>query len=238
MSAKDLCFYLLAISAFNHKEKKLVLLSSHRADLEKAVDLYDIFNLLVTEYASFLNYNIFQLIEDKYQLNKGQEDLKYPEHLVAYINRHKVSEFIEINPFLQKFTKTSKQLVLKFDIESTCRLSNFLNLKKAVANILGLKSSALRLLSIAEGCVVVTFLLPAFIAEDIFTGENPLTQHQKQEFRTLAVLWLESNNCRIVFGETTRYVYCHSRPWPDLNYYHYGCVLIRIVKIPWVELSV
>ena len=203
MSAKDLCFYLLTISAFNHKEKKLMLLSSHRADLEKAADLYDILGLLSKEYASFLNYNIFQIIVGKYQLNEGQEELKYPEHLAAYINRHKVSEFIEINPFLQKFTKTSKKLVLKFDIESTCRLSKFLDLKKAVANILHLKPSALRLLSITEGCLVATFLLPAFIAKDVFPRDNPLTQHQMQEFRALSVRWLESNNCKIIFTGTT-----------------------------------
>ena len=216
VSAKDLCLYLLTISAFNHKEKKLMLLSSHRDDLENAADICDIIRLLTVEYASFLNYDIFQLIENKFTLNEGQEDLKYPEHLADYINRHKVSEFMEINPFLYKFTKTSKKLVLKFDIESTSRLSKLVNFKKAIADILDLKSSALQLLSVTDGCVVATFLLPAFIAEATFTGENPLTQHQMQAFRALPVLWLESNKCKIMFSETTtiRYYYTYYSELP------------------------
>ena len=96
--AKDLVFYLLTLSAFNHSEQKKVLLLSHEAELEKADDLIDVFKIIMREYASFMNYEIFQCIVKKYNLDNGKEVFKYPEHLEAYVNRLKIIEFANNNP--------------------------------------------------------------------------------------------------------------------------------------------
>lgn len=79
VTPKDLCANLMNFSAFNHggTEQKRMLLSTHEAELEKAVDLYDVFNLISKVYASFLNYDVFQFIVDAYQIDHGQEELKY-----------------------------------------------------------------------------------------------------------------------------------------------------------------
>lgn len=87
VTARDLCSDLMSLSAFNHTALKRMLLSSHQTELERAADLNAIFNLLLKEYASFLNYEIFQLMVDQYKIDDDREELKYPDHLEAYINR-------------------------------------------------------------------------------------------------------------------------------------------------------
>ena len=129
---------------------------------------------------------------DKYKIDDGQEELKYPEYLKAYINKHKISEFVTINPLLKKFT-ASTDLILKIDIESTSELGRIKNLKSAVADILGLKSAAIRLLDIKDGCVVVTFLIPTPLAEVIFNRETIFTEEQLAKLQALDILWLRCN---------------------------------------------
>ena len=130
---------------------------------------------------------------EKYRIDNGQEELKYAEHLEAYIKRIKISEFIEINPQLKSLTKSNK-IILKIDIESTSEVFQIKTLKSAVADILGIKSAALRLLDIHEGCVVATFMIPSLLAEAIFKKSSVLTEEQLQKFRGLPVLKLQYND--------------------------------------------
>lgn len=203
ISAKELSSDLLMMSAIDvtDVEKKCMLLSAHRAELERAVDLFDIFNLLTTECASFLNFNIFQFMVDSYKLDPGQEELSYPEHLKAYINKLKIEEFSKINPLLKSFCDPSNEvsLVLKIDIQSTSRLAKLTDIQTAIAKILNLSSAVLRLVNIEEGCVVVTFLLPAHVAELVFNKHTLFGEEQVKMFQVLKVLSLEGNGCKFEF---------------------------------------
>lgn len=202
--AKDLCAELLTISAFNHTEQNRMLLSAHKAELEKAVDLNDVFSVLVTEYASFLNYDVFECILEKYQdIRAGQEVLNYPEYLNAYVMKHKISEFIRINPLLKDFNSASKEFVLKMDILSTSRLAKVINLKNTIAKILGVNSASLQILDIKEGCVLVTFLIPTPVAQLVFNECTLLSSEQEKQFQASHVLWLECNGCRFDFASNT-----------------------------------
>ena len=197
--------FLLNLPALGGKgSQKLTLLSGLRDQLEKAISVDKIFNILSTEYASFLDYDIFECIIEEYDIDENRPKMKYPEHLKAFINQHKLVEFMEINPLLKDFRDSSKDLVLKIDIESTCTLARLKDLTKTFASIMGLKKSALRILDVEEGCVIVTLLIPAHIASFIFTGEK-FTSKQKEEFQSNSVLWLKCNSIKYEFfsGEQT-----------------------------------
>lgn len=155
--------------------------------------IHKIFNLLLLEYASFFNYDIFQSILEKYYDLEDQEKFQYKKHFKFYIDTHTVSNFIAINPRLEKFTDVSQsdKITLKFDIKLTDKISKVFDCKGAVASILGIPTSALRLLSIEEGCVIVTFLIPESIANGIITTEKKFTTEEVEEFRTLSILWLK-----------------------------------------------
>ena len=193
ISAGDLCAYLLALPAFDSSKLKLSLLSDIRDDLEKATTINGIFNVLNSNYATFINYEIFKCMADDYDLDQFQEKMKYPEHLDAYIKMHKLSEFEDINPMLRKLESGSKKMILKFDIEMTCALAKIKDLTTAVAKLLGLRPSALRLLHIEEGCVLMTSLIPALAADLLFGTDKVFTEEQVAEFQALSILWLKCN---------------------------------------------
>ena len=199
---EDLCSYLLSLSASSKSSKgqKLSLLSDKKSELEKKTTITDIFNFLTTECAFFLNYDIFQKIITKYKITEDREELKYCDHLKAFIEKHKISEFVKINPLL-KHTSGSEKLILKCDIESTCNLAKVDELKKLVAKVLDLNPSTLQIFDIEDGCVVVTFLIPASVVDSVFTPKAVFTSQQEDELRTASVLWLECNGYRFEFGK-------------------------------------
>ena len=205
VTVKNLSFYLLTLPAFDctcdidDEDEDFKLMSQRKEEVEGAGDITDIIKIINSEYASFLEYDIFQGIVEEYKLDQNLEPLQYPEHLKAYIQMHKLSEFVERNPALEKYS-SAKELILKFDIKlSACKLATLLDLKNSIASILGLKPSALRLLTVREGCLVVKFLIPEFIAKKIFTEDKRFTLKEAQDFQHLSLLWLKCGNFEFPF---------------------------------------
>ena len=198
ISAERLSAYLLNLCAFkNSREEKM--LHDMKIEIEKAGSVVNIFNLLSLKYASFLDYEIFQSILQHYGRNETQEDLNYPTHLEAYIKKHKIREFVEINPKLAKLNDSSKEIYIKFDIKRTNNLDTIKKLREAIANILDIDVATLRLLSIKEGCVLVTFLIPTTVAHIIFSSNTVLSTEQEMKFRAASVLWCECNSYKFDF---------------------------------------
>ena len=195
VSVKILRVYLLSLTALDcnkvvEDEQQFNLLSSVKDGLLQADTIEKIFLVLI-EYSSFLNYHIFKKIQVKFCIKA----LDYPESLKAYINKHKVSEFVTVNPKLLKLTGDASEIILKFDIPVVSKIVKVLDLKRSIAKILGLEPSTLRLLSIKEGCVEATFLIPSDVAEYIFSKK--LTPWQIEQFQALPVTWLKCDDCQI-----------------------------------------
>ena len=138
VSPREFYSYLMSLMASSKTSKgqKLALLSHKETELKQQSTIIDIFDFLKTRCASFLNYDVFQKIMEKYQIKEDQDDLKYHDHLKAYIYKHKISE------------SDSEKLILKYDVETTCRLANVFELKKVLARILNLNPSTLHLYDI------------------------------------------------------------------------------------------
>ena len=197
ISADDLCAYLLSLPALKSGEsdQQVMLLSEISDKLERATTVNGIFNVLNRNYATFLNYEIFLNIAEEYEVDPDHEKMKYPEYLDDYMRMHKLSEFEEIDPLLKNVKCGSNDImVLKFDIAMTCSLAKLQDYTLNIADILGLKPSALRLLSIEEGCVVVTLLISASVADFIFNRNKTFTTVEKKRFQALSVLWLKCND--------------------------------------------
>ena len=202
IATHDLCSYLMNLRAFKsgHCKHKPVLLSGIRNELEKAETIDHIFKTL-SKCTSFLNFEIFQSIVDEYDIDKSQEKLNYPQYLREYVNKHKLSEFASINPLLEKVDDGSKEVKLKMDIDHTCSLAELDDLRKPIANILGIKKSALRIVNIQEGCVLVTLLIPAPVADAIFTSDEIFSAQDVCNFQALSVISLECNGYKYNFKD-------------------------------------
>ena len=201
ISPKALRSYLISVSAFSSScsGQRIALMSDKKHELEKAETITDIFIFLTTECASFLNYSIFQDIVEKYNIVEDRKELKYCEHLKAYIEKHTISEFVEINPLLKPMLAT-KKLTLKYNVDQTCKLAKVEELKHSIAEILKLNPSALHIVDIEDGCIVVTFLMPASVADAIFTPGTVFTSRQEDMFQSALVVWLECNGYTFHFG--------------------------------------
>ena len=193
VSAEDLSAYLLGLPALKSGDcdQQVMLLSEISDKLEKATTVNGIFNVLNRNYATFLNYEIFLNIAEEYEVDPDHEKMKYPEYLDDYVKMHKLSEFEEINPMLKKIECGTIEMILKFDIEMTCSLAKLQEYTLNIAEILGLRPSALRLLSIEEGCVVVTMVISASLAEFVFGGGKVFTREDVKQFQAISVMWLK-----------------------------------------------
>jgi hypothetical protein len=196
---------LTGISAFSHSERQDVLLPN--SIFKEASDISDIFILLIEKFSSFLNYDIFETLQQKYVKDEGQEALKYPEHLKVYVEKHKIAEFVEIKGGLKGVsgpsTDTSEKMTLKIDIDVTCRLAKLKDLESALASILKASPLGLQLLDIEKGCVVVTFLVLNSIVNVIFNGDKDkiLSPKQVKEFQAQSIRWLKCKEYVWDFGE-------------------------------------
>ena len=163
-------------------------------DFNDAKTVEDLFSLLRGK-TSFLDYRVYESLRQKF-LHKEKKDklLQYSQRLVDYVNKHRISEFLQINPGLKEHTSGSK-LTLKFGgIEETDRLAKVLDAQQALANALSMQTSGLRLFDIKRGCVVVTFLVPHHIASTLFPHGLVFTQEQMAQLRILFVKWITFND--------------------------------------------
>lgn len=200
VTAKELSVHLLFLPAFNpHIEKKCMLLLDVRDALKKAATVDDIF-IALSDICSFLDCAIFQSIAEEYDIDQSQEQFWYPDCLKVYMESHKISEFVMVNPLLKKLVDSSSQLFLKFDIQATCTLADLDKLKLTVANLLGLEAAALRLLDINEGCVIATYLISPSIAGIVFTSDKQFTAMEKEQFLATSVQWLKYGERTFSFG--------------------------------------
>lgn len=211
ISTEQLSSYLINLPAFTDNRKKPQLLSDIRSEFQKEQSIAGIFSLLSSKYSCFIDYDIFETILKKYgphETHETREALSYPEDLEAYLKKQQIKDFVKIhpdlaNPKLEKFIcdGTLKKLHIKLSVEQTQNLHTISEVTEAVANILGLRASALQLHGIKEGCVLVTLLISASIADSIFASEVALTSRQIQDFQAASVLWLECKNYSYDFSK-------------------------------------
>ena len=186
--------YLLSLPASTntYKGQKLTLLSNKKIELLSTKTIVEIFSFLTTECASFLNCDIFETILENYKISVDQEELKYCDHLKAYVEKCTITEFVKVTPPL-KLKSGYKELTLKYEIANVSNIGKVDELKKLVAKLLDLSPLVLHIVHIIDGCVVVTFFLAASVAEVIFTPDRVFTPQQEGEFRAASVLWLKCN---------------------------------------------
>ena len=138
---------MLRTIASKHKDEQK---NKHaQLKLGNAKSLYEICDIIARYYSSFLDYDIFQEIVDKFNLGKHVE-LEYSKHLEAYIKKHHISEFVAINPSLKKTANTSKELVLILDTEAMSKHGKVTDVKYSIARILDQNSSTIRFMDIDE----------------------------------------------------------------------------------------
>ena len=198
-----LCEFLVG---FAGGDTRVALISCEKvAELDKAKSIGKIFRFLKIECASFLSYDIFEHIMDRFGIDRNDKDysekvkgdLDYPKKLKEYVEKHNIEQFIERKPVLAEYGQIDDKvkLIMVFDIDLLSKVDKLLNIVKAIAKIIDDKlPSNLLIYGIKGGCVEVTVLIPKELAECIFTSDKAFSDHQKEELQRLLVRRLECNS--------------------------------------------
>ena len=119
------------VKQINLSKIKHFLQHQLNSDLERANSLDDIFELLRRRDKTsfhFLNYHIYESLRKKFIPEEKDESFNYPDYLKAYANKHRLSEFLEINPKLEEINASNNILHIKFDIKASGKLGKVLEL--------------------------------------------------------------------------------------------------------------
>ena len=226
IEVKALQTFLLGVSSFNSKcyDHKLSLLDSKKAKLEKANSICEIFGILKTECCTFLDFHIFEHLLSVFEI---EANFEYPQELKKYLEKHRISEFIELKSSLNDISEDKDKLIIVLDIPETGKLIDVTNIKKNIAKILGLNPSALYIYDIKKKCVMVIMLLTKAVAEFIFIGPDIFSQNQKEQFRQLSIQSLECNGYKFNF---THKIGKHNVLCVDVCEIHEQGVEIRLIS--------
>ena len=163
------------------------LLDEHREEIKNAESISAIFNIL-SAYWNYLNYEILEYTVELYGTNADTARLKsYNEELHNFCQRR----LFEL-PLPESGTGSGNARQEKFDVKLNVRegvtCKELLRIRRRIAKILRVNPAALIIDRVDAGCVQLTFLIPKFVAQEIF----PLSDDQTSALsKDVAVIRLE-----------------------------------------------
>ena len=184
--------HILALGAYDPapEERDRSLLDEHRQEIKGAESISAIF-IILSPYWSYLNYEILEYIIEHYGTSEDTEQLRsYKEKLTDFCKR-RIFELpmpVRDNGTENILSPKQKKLIVKLDVREDISCGQFNRIKVMIAKILLVRPATLQISSIAAGCVQLTFLIPKFVAQEIF----PLSNEQKSALsKDVSVIRLE-----------------------------------------------
>ena len=130
---------------------------------------------LITPYVSFFNYDIIESILEEYGDSEDKEKFKvYLEKFEVFCKRRAT----EVPSVLDGEDSTTTHLRVKVedDFQHMYTVKAVRSFRAKLCTILGVTEPCLRLVSIENGCILLTFILPTFILPHVF----PLADGQEK----------------------------------------------------------
>ena len=215
--------HILALGAYDPapEERDRSLLDEHRQEIKGAKSIPEIF-IILSAYWNYLNYEILEYIIEHYGTSDDTERLRdYDEKLHNFCKRRifEVPMPVRGNGTENKSSPKQEQLNVKLDVREDIPAEQFNRIKGKIAKILHVRPATLQICSIAKGCVQLIFLIPKFVAQELF----PLSCEQTSALsKDVSVIRLECGDytfevcynpvCSatrgLVFILYTLYLYC------------------------------
>ena len=186
ITPKQLSTVLMNLSAFHVQkdDKTISLLADNLDNIRKADEVDDVFYIL-RPYGSFFDCHVIRhIVDSSLCTDEDREELqKYEKELATYCQRS-VFECPHIenkDPMFHSFVMKVDDSVLKSSVMKA--IDAF---RVEVAEACGLEGHTLRLCTVEEGCLQLTFQIPPCVVDSVF----PLTHEQKVALKGLGVLKL------------------------------------------------
>ena len=183
---------ILALGAYEPapKDRDRSLLDEHREEIKHAKSISEVF-ITLTPYWNYLNYELLEYIIELYGTSDDNERLKsYKEELYKFCKRRIFELTLSESGSGTDSALSPKQekFIVKFNVRKDITYEATLQMKGRIAEILHVNLAALIIVHVDTGCVQLTFLIPKFIAQEIF----PLSDDQASALsRDVAVIRLE-----------------------------------------------
>ena len=164
--------HILALGAYDPapEERDRSLLDEHRQEIRGAKSISEIF-IILSAYWNYLNCEVLEYIIEGYGTSDDIERLrKYNEKLHNFCKR-RIFELpmpVRGNGTENKLSPKQEKLPVKLDVREDIPSERFNQIKGKIAKILHVRPATLQIYSIAKGCVQLTFLIPKFVAQEIF----------------------------------------------------------------------
>ena len=171
----DFAGSILALGAYDPAPggRDPALLDEHSEEIKSAGSISEIFNILST-YWNYLNYEILEDIIELHGTSEDAERLKnYSKELVKFCKRRS----FELPPDSgngNTLSPKQERFRVKLNFRKDTTYEQLLQIRGRIAKILKIRLAALVLSHVEEGCVQLSFLIPKFVAQEIF----PLSQEQ------------------------------------------------------------
>lgn len=191
VTAMELTEKLMDLKGYIPLEKKdghtQPLLQDRFPDMNKATTTDQVFRIL-SDYSSFFNHDIIEFVVDEVGTDDDMENLKkYQDDFMEYCKR---------SVFECPFSVCSKRLpnfvdlVMKVDSPSMIApysMQAVQLFQAQVARLLHITKHTLKLCSVEEGCLKLSFQIPRFLSTIIF----PLNTDQRQGLTDLGIISLD-----------------------------------------------
>ena len=173
---------ILALGAYDPapEVRNPSLLDEHREEIERAESISKIFNIL-SAYWNYITYEILEYIIKLYGTPDDEERLtNYNKELQKFCER-RIFELPECGTGNgNALSPKQKKFNVKLNVRESIPFKELLRIRRKIAKVLHVNSAVLIIDCIYAGCVQLTFLIPKFLAQEIF----PLSDEQTSALAT------------------------------------------------------
>ena len=176
--ARNFAGSILALGAYEPapEVRDQSLLDEHREEIKRATTVSEIF-IILCAYWNYLSYEVLEYIIEHYGTNDDTERLtRYNEELRRFCER-RIFELplpVSGNGAGNALSPRQEKFVVKLNVREDSASKELRQIKGRIARILRVKLATLIIHSVDLGCVQLTFLIPKFVAQEIF----PLSKQQ------------------------------------------------------------
>ena len=151
------------------------LLDEHREEIIRAESISTIF-IILSAYWNYLTYEILEYIIELYGADDDKKRLKsYDEELQNFCQRRIFELPLLSNGPGNALRPRQNKFSVKLSVREDVPLRELLRIRIRIAKLLCVNVAALSIDSANPGCVQLTFLIPKFIAQEIFPLSNEQT---------------------------------------------------------------
>ena len=175
---QDFAGSILALGAYEPapEVRDRSLLDEHSEEINRATTIAKIFNILCA-YWNYLSYEVLEYIIKHCGTSDDTERLKsYDEELYKFCERRifELPLFESDSGAGNALNPRQEKFVVKLNVREDVTCEEVRRIKGRIARILHVKLATLIIRSVDPGCVQLTFLIPKFVAQEIF----PLSKKQ------------------------------------------------------------